>query len=104
MLAALVNAVVLLVVCGYLLWPASAGCVDPQQVEAGPMVAFAAVGLVANGVSLAVLTRAERGSLNLRGATNEVFADLLGSVLARGRRRGHLDDRLRRGPTRSPRC
>ncbi len=46
------------------------------------MVAFAAVGLVANGVSMVVLARAEHGSLNMRGAVNEVFADLLGSLLA----------------------
>jgi cobalt-zinc-cadmium efflux system protein len=46
------------------------------------MVAFAAVGLLANGISIAVLARAERGSLNMRGAFNEVFADLLGSLLA----------------------
>jgi cobalt-zinc-cadmium efflux system protein len=45
-------------------------------------VAFAAVGLVANAVSLAILNRSDTGSLNLRGALNEVFADLVGSVLA----------------------
>ena len=43
---------------------------------------FASVGLVANAVSLAILHRSDTGSLNLRGAANEVFADLLGSVLA----------------------
>jgi cobalt-zinc-cadmium efflux system protein len=37
---------------------------------------------VANGASMLVLSRAEKGSLNLRGAANEVFADLLGSLLA----------------------
>ena len=46
------------------------------------MVAFASVGLVANGISMAVLARAEHGSLNMRGAVNEVVADLLGSLLA----------------------
>ena len=46
------------------------------------MVAFALVGLVANGVSLTVLNRSDTGSLNLRAAAAEVFADLLGSVLA----------------------
>ena len=45
------------------------------------MIAFAAVGLLANAVSMAVLNRSETGSLNLRGAANEVFADLLGSLL-----------------------
>ena len=80
-LAALLNSVVLLGVCGYLFWTGFARLGDPQSVEAGPMVAFAVVGLVANAVSMAVLNRSETGSLNLRGAANEVFADLLGSLL-----------------------
>jgi cobalt-zinc-cadmium efflux system protein len=46
------------------------------------MVAFAAVGLAANAVSLLVLNRSDTGSLNLRGAATEVLADLVGSVLA----------------------
>jgi cobalt-zinc-cadmium efflux system protein len=81
-LAALVNALVLLVVCGYLAWAGIARLLDPADVDGGPMVAFAAVGLVANAVSLAILHRSDTGSLNMRGALNEVFADLLGSVLA----------------------
>lgn len=81
-LAALVNAVVLLVVCGYLAWAAVPRLLDPAEVEGGPMVAFALVGLAANGISMAVLSRADGESLNMRGAANEVLADLLGSVLA----------------------
>src|SRR3954447_23354769 len=56
-LAAMVNAVVLLVVCGYLAWAGISRLADPQSVDAGPMVAFALVGLVANAVSLYVLNR-----------------------------------------------
>ena len=81
-LAALVNAVVLLVVCGYLAYAGISRLADPTHVDAGPMVAFALVGLVANAVSLTVLNRSETGSLNLRGAANEVLADLVGSILA----------------------
>jgi cobalt-zinc-cadmium efflux system protein len=81
-LAAVVNAVVLLFVCGYLAWAGIGRLWSPEEVDAGPMVAFASVGLAANAVSMWVLSRAERGSLNMRGAINEVFADLLGSVLA----------------------
>jgi cobalt-zinc-cadmium efflux system protein len=80
-LAALINAVVLLVVCGYLLYAGIARLASPQHVDAGPMVAFATVGLVANAISMGVLRRGSRG-LNMRGALNEVFADLLGSLLA----------------------
>jgi cobalt-zinc-cadmium efflux system protein len=81
-LAALVNSVVLLAVCGYLLYAGIARLASPQHVDAGPMVAFAAVGLVANAISMGVLRKAQWGSLNIRGAVNEVFADLFGSLLA----------------------
>ena len=81
-LAALVNALVLLLVCGYLAWAGIARLRDPVEVEAGPMVAFAVVGLAANAVSLAILTTSESGSLNMRAASTEVLADLLGSGLA----------------------
>ena len=81
-LAALLNALVLLVVCGYLLYAGIGRLTNPVDVEAGPMIAFASVGLVANGVSMLVLSRSETGSLNLRGAATEVLGDLLGSLLA----------------------
>lgn len=81
-LAALLNALVLLVLCGYLLYAGIRRLAEPGDVDAGPMIAFASVGLVANGVSMLVLQRSDTGSLNLRGAATEVLGDLLGSVLA----------------------
>ena len=81
-LAALVNAVVLLALCGYLAYAGIARLGDPVEVDAAPMIGFAAVGLVANGFALLVLNRSRTGSLNMRGAATEVFADLLGSMLA----------------------
>lgn len=79
-LAALVNAVVLLVVCTYLIWSGVRRLLDPTTVEADLMLGFAVVGLVANGVSLALLDRRKDQSLNMRGAYLEVLSDLLGSV------------------------
>ncbi|MCD4533284.1 cation diffusion facilitator family transporter [Nocardioides sp. cx-169] len=81
-LAAMLNALVLLGVCGYVGYAGITRLGAPTEVDAGPMVAFAAFGLLANAVSLIVLNRSDTGSLNLRGAANEVLADLLGSVLA----------------------
>lgn len=81
-LAALLNALVLLGVCGYLAYAGISRLADPQPVEAGPMIVFAAFGLIANAVSMVLLNRSDTGSLNMRGAANEVFADLLGSALA----------------------
>ena len=81
-LAALINALVLLGVCGYLAFAGIARLRDPQPVDALPMIGFATIGLLANAASLAILSRSDTGSLNLRGASMEVFADLLGSLLA----------------------
>ncbi|NHC21967.1 cation transporter [Nocardioides sp. IC4_145] len=83
-LAALLNALVLLGVCAYLAYAGIARLLDDgdSHLEAGPMVAFAAVGLAANLVAVLVLRGSTSGSLNMRGATNEVLADTLGSVLA----------------------
>jgi len=80
-LAALVNAVVLLGVCGYLVLEGIRRLVDPVRVDTGPMFWFALVGLVANTVSLSLLARRRDASLNMRGAYLEVLGDLLGSAL-----------------------
>ena len=81
-LAALLNAAVLLGVCAYLAWAGVSRLVDPQPVEPVPMVVFAGVAAVASGVSLAVLRRSGTDNLNLRGAATEVLADFVGSLLA----------------------
>lgn len=79
-LAALVNVVVLLVVCTYLVWSGIHRLLDPVPIEGDLMVAFGAVGLAANAVSLGLLARRKDSSLNMRGAYLEVLSDLLGSV------------------------
>jgi len=80
-LAALVNAVVLLGVCGYLAVVGIRRLSDPVPVDAGQMLVFALVGLVANAVSLTLLVNRKDESLNMRGAYLEVLGDLLGSGL-----------------------
>lgn len=79
-LAALVNAVVLLVVCTYLAYAGIRRLVDPVEVDASSMLAFAAIGLGANAISLGILARRQNQSLNMRGVYLEVLSDLLGSV------------------------
>jgi cobalt-zinc-cadmium efflux system protein len=79
-LAALVNAVVLLVVCTFLIWSGVRRLVEPVDIEGGLMLGFASVGLLANAVSLGILARRKDSSLNMRGAYLEVLSDLLGSV------------------------
>jgi cobalt-zinc-cadmium efflux system protein len=79
-LAALANSLVLLAVCAYLFVEGVRRLLAPPDVEAGPMVAFAVVGLLANALSLALLSGRRESSLNMRGAYLEVLGDLVGSV------------------------
>ena len=82
-LAALVNALVLLGVCGYLLYAGISRLADPQDVEAGPMIALRD-GRPGRQRRLAGGPAPRRDAARSTCAvpTNEVFADLLGSLLA----------------------
>lgn len=79
-LAAAVNAAVLLTVGAWVLVEAVRRLDEPSEVQAGAMLVVALIGLAANAVSLWVLRGADRDNLNVRGAYLEVLADLLGSV------------------------
>jgi cobalt-zinc-cadmium efflux system protein len=79
-LAAVVNAVLLMAVAAFILWEAWQRWTDPPDVDGGLMLAFAAVGLVANAVSLVLLREGAGKSLNVKAAYLEVLGDLLGSA------------------------
>ena len=79
-LAALANCLLLLGVGGYVLYEAAQRFVTPADTRGGLMVVFGLIGLVANSVSLTLLMRGQKESLNVRGAFLEVAADALGSV------------------------
>ncbi|GGW23661.1 cation diffusion facilitator family transporter [Streptomyces xantholiticus] len=79
-LAALANCLLLIGVGGFLLFEAVERFIEPAQTRGGLTVVFALVGLVANMVSLTLLMRGQKESLNVRGAYLEVLADALGSV------------------------
>ncbi|WP_374297182.1 cation diffusion facilitator family transporter [Sphingomonas sp.] len=78
-LAALTNAVVLLLVTIYILYEAYQRFLDPPPVIGGPMLAVAAVGLAVNLASLRLLAGGASESLNVKGAYFEVLGDMLGS-------------------------
>ncbi|MFD5378157.1 cation diffusion facilitator family transporter [Streptomyces griseoincarnatus] len=79
-LAALANCLLLLGVGGYVLYEAVQRFITPAATEGGLAMVFGAVGLAANLVSLSLLMRGQKESLNVRGAFLEVAADALGSV------------------------
>ena len=79
-LAAFVNAQLLLVVCGWLLYETVRRFRNPEQIRLSVMIPVAAVGLAANLVSLKILAPERRGSLNARAAYLEVMMDAAASV------------------------
>ncbi|MFE0738040.1 cation diffusion facilitator family transporter [Streptomyces sp. NPDC058855] len=79
-LAALANCLLLLGVGGYVLYEAVQRFMEPAGTKGGVAIAFATVGLLANVISLSLLMRGQKESLNVRGAYLEVLADALGSV------------------------
>jgi cobalt-zinc-cadmium efflux system protein len=76
-LAALANC---LGVGGYVLYEAVQRFVTPADTEGGLTIVFGLIGLVANMISLTLLVRGQKDSLNVRGAFLEVAADALGSL------------------------
>ncbi|MEW2578208.1 cation diffusion facilitator family transporter [Streptomyces syringium] len=79
-LAALLNCLLLLGVGGYILFEAVDRLINPTDVPGGMTVVFGLIGMVANVISLALLMRGQKESLNVRGAFLEVLSDALGSL------------------------
>lgn len=74
-LAALFNAVFLLVAIGAIAWEALNRIAQPQPVEGGTVMAVAAVGIVVNGVTAWLFASGRKGDINIRGAFLHMAAD-----------------------------
>jgi cobalt-zinc-cadmium efflux system protein len=79
-LAAAANGGVLLLVAAYVFFEAAMRLGDPPEVESGPMLGIAVVGLLANVASGALLFPQQAQSINVRGAFYHVLGDTAGSV------------------------
>jgi cobalt-zinc-cadmium efflux system protein len=79
-LAAAANAGLLLLIGAVVLFEAVQRLEEPPQIASGAMLAFAMVGLIANGTSVLVLRGARSDSLNLHAAYLEVLGDVAGSA------------------------
>ena len=78
--AAALNAVLLVGLAVLVLLEAWRRISEPPSVASGLMLGVGILGLGANGASLVLLRDAQRLSLNMRGAYLEVMGDLAGSV------------------------
>jgi cobalt-zinc-cadmium efflux system protein len=79
-LAAVVNALILLAVAGVILMEAYRRILAPPAILGGPMLAIATLGLGVNLLSAWLLRAGAAESLNVRAAYLEVLADALASV------------------------
>jgi cobalt-zinc-cadmium efflux system protein len=79
-LAAFINAQLLLLAGAGILWEAWRRFHSPAPIRTGLMLAIAAAGLAANLGAIALLRAARRDNLNMRAAYLEVLTDAIGSL------------------------
>lgn len=80
LLAALANALLLLVAMGSLGWEAVQRLGSPEPTQGWTLVAVAGIGIVVNGVTALMFMRGGRGDINIRGAFLHMAADALVSL------------------------
>lgn len=74
-LAALANAMILLVACGAIAWEGIQRFVQPPEVAGLTVTLVAAVGIIVNGLSAWLFVKGSKGDLNIRGAYLHMAAD-----------------------------
>ncbi|MCT2563096.1 cation diffusion facilitator family transporter [Chryseobacterium herbae] len=79
-LAAVINAVVLLGISLYVLYEAYQRFQNPPAVQSKTMLIVAGIGLVVNIIGMMILRKDSEGSLNMKGAYFEVLSDMLTSI------------------------
>ncbi|CCH55123.1 cation diffusion facilitator family transporter [Fibrisoma limi BUZ 3] len=79
-LASLINAVLLLVAVGAIVWESSQRFRQPEPIAGGPIAWIAGLGLVVNTVSALLFFRDKEHDLNIKGAYLHLMADALVSL------------------------
>jgi len=80
-LAALGNAVALLLITGGILWEAIARLMHPAAVPGATVMIVAAIGIVVNGVTAALFAAGSKDDLNMRGAFAHMLSDAIMSLV-----------------------
>ena len=79
-LAAAFNALVLVIVAGYILFEAYQRFRHPPEIQSSGMLVIALIGLGVNFLGMRLLSSGAEASLNVKGAYLEVWSDMLGSL------------------------
>lgn len=78
--AVLINCLLLFALGGYILFEAVERWFNPPEVAGGGVIIFALVGLVGASISLTILSRGAKESLNVKAAFLEVMSDGIGAA------------------------
>jgi cobalt-zinc-cadmium efflux system protein len=78
--SALINALVLIFISGYILYEAWQRFKEPPAVAGIPMLIVAVCGLIINLIAMRILKVGSKESINIKGAFLEVVSDMLSSV------------------------
>jgi cobalt-zinc-cadmium efflux system protein len=76
-LAALFNALFLLIAVGAISWEAIQRLMNPAPVAGGIVMIVAAIGVVVNGATALLFASGRKGDLNIRGAFQHMLADAI---------------------------
>ncbi len=74
-LAALFNAVILMIAAGAIGWESVTRLLDPPPVAGTIVMAVAAIGILVNGVTAALFASGRKGDLNIKGAYLHMLSD-----------------------------
>jgi cobalt-zinc-cadmium efflux system protein len=79
-LAAFFNGMLLLIISFYIFYEAYHRLIDPREIKGLFMLIVAAIGLLANGVGIAILRKSANRSLNVRPAFFHLLGDTISSA------------------------
>lgn len=79
-LAAVINASVLVIICFYLFKEAYERFTTPQEIAGGTMITVASIGLIANVIGTLLLKKGSRDNINIRSAYLHLLGDAISSV------------------------
>ncbi|MCE7887024.1 MAG: cation transporter [Alphaproteobacteria bacterium PRO2] len=81
-LAAFANSLALFAIAGWIVVEAIDRLFNPSEIHGLPMLSIAIMGLLVNIAGFWIMSRGEKGNLNIQSAALHVMGDLLGSVAA----------------------
>lgn len=79
-IAALFNVIVLIIICGYIIYEAIKRIKNPENININLMLIIALIGFVGNGISVLLLFKNSKANINIKSAFLHLLADTISSV------------------------